>query len=490
MLIVQFSVAVLQKPGKSTPRLFLKQGAVSFDNIPFSLEEVRILDCQYGEHYFKKREKGSKTLRLQGSRKIGCQAKIRIKCYTTYPDHALPDTTNMTSRQAKQTQQNALDKLRKALESGEKVNMDTKYFVSLPSIDAHSGHPLGCDACGFAQRIHPLVTQKITELVSSGITDIGEVKRHLHFYVTKTVPKELGIHPKPNNRAFHPTTVDIRNHIWTAKKALELSKIDQENVRCKIENWKQSNPNSSFFFRPYIKNEDASPETISEGKPIFSNSGHYNGNSGTEDNGVNIVGSDDNCSQTLLVVHQENWQKEMLAKYGNTLALLDATYKTTRYDLALFFLCVRTNVGYSVVAEFVTQSETACQIGEALQIIKMWNPKWNPAFFMSDYSEAELLAIEQVFPESKTFLCDFHREQAWERWTKDHKHGLTSEQREELLHLLRECAHAPPADPASALPQDALYKQAVAILQQSQIWKQNKAVQQWLNNYWLNIAEV
>ena len=155
MLIVQFSVAVLQKPGKSTPRLFLKQGAVSFDNIPFSLEEVRILDCQYGEHYFKKREKGSKTLRLQGSRKIGYQAKIRIKCYTTYPDHALPDTTNMTSRQAKQTQQNALDKLRKALESGEKVNTDTKYFVSLPSVDAHSGHPLGCDACGLICSANP-----------------------------------------------------------------------------------------------------------------------------------------------------------------------------------------------------------------------------------------------------------------------------------------------------------------------------------------------
>ena len=60
----------------------------------------------------------------------------------------------------------------------------------------HSGHPLGCDACGFAQRIHPLVTQKITELVSSGITDIAGVKRHLHFCVTKSVPKELHL-PKP-----------------------------------------------------------------------------------------------------------------------------------------------------------------------------------------------------------------------------------------------------------------------------------------------------
>ena len=40
---------------------------------------------------------------------------------------------------------------------------------NLPSIDAGSGHPLGCDAYGFAQQVHPLV--KFSELVSSGITD-------------------------------------------------------------------------------------------------------------------------------------------------------------------------------------------------------------------------------------------------------------------------------------------------------------------------------
>ena len=37
---------------------------------------------------------------------------------------------------------------------------------------------------------------------------------------------------------------------------------------------------------------------------------------------------------------------------------------------------------------------------------------------MVDYSDAELGAIEQVFPHCKVFLCDFHREQAWERWVK------------------------------------------------------------------------
>ncbi len=80
----------------------------------------------------------------------------------------------------------------------------------------------------------------------------------------------------------------------------------------------------------------------------------------------------------------------------------------------LFFLCVRTNVGYTVVAEFVIQSESAEQIAEALSIIKNWNPTWSPPFFMSDYSE-EQLAINKVFPDCTVYLCDFHREQAWER---------------------------------------------------------------------------
>jgi len=60
VLIMHISIAVLQKPEKSITRLFLKKSedgtTVSFNNIPFSLEEVRILDCQYGKHYFKKRE--------------------------------------------------------------------------------------------------------------------------------------------------------------------------------------------------------------------------------------------------------------------------------------------------------------------------------------------------------------------------------------------------------------------------------------------------
>ena len=69
-----------------------------------------------------------------------------------------------------------------------------------------------------------------------------------------------------------------------------------------------------------------------------------------------------------------------MVKFGNVITLIDATYKPTKYEVALFFLCVKTNIGYVVVAEFVVSSESAQEIGEALSIIKDWNPDWNPIF--------------------------------------------------------------------------------------------------------------
>ena len=67
-----------------------------------------------------------------------------------------------------------------------------------------------------------------------------------------------------------------------------------------------------------------------------------------------------------------------------------------------------------MIADFVIQNKT-----KALEIMKQWNPQWKPQYFKTRYSEAELLVIEKCFATTKVFLCDFHREQAWERWVKD-----------------------------------------------------------------------
>ena len=76
------------------------------------------------------------------------------------------------------------------------------------------------------------------------------------------------------------------------------------------------------------------------------------------------------CEQTeeLLFAHQTAWQKHLMNLYGNEISLLDATYKTMRYELPLFFLVVKTNVNYMVVGSFIIQRETTASIQEALEI--------------------------------------------------------------------------------------------------------------------------
>lgn len=101
------------------------------------------------------------------------------------------------------------------------------------------------------------------------------------------------------------------------------------------------------------------------------------------------------------------WQQDLLLRYGNTITMIDATYKTTKYDLPVF-VCVKTNHGYCVVAEFISQNECATTIQEALEVLKTRNPQCQPGFFMCDYNEAEIAAIETSFPGTLVYICDFH----------------------------------------------------------------------------------
>lgn len=87
-----------------------------------------------------------------------------------------------------------------------------------------------------------------------------------------------------------------------------------------------------------------------------------------------------------------------MQKYGNEICLLDATYKTTKYSIPLFFLAVKTNVDYQIIGSFAMQDETTIAITEALSILKSWNDNWNPKTFMVDNCEEEINSIEKNFP--------------------------------------------------------------------------------------------
>ena len=165
------------------------------------------MECTTGRKK-KEREKENKKkrLKLQGSRKIGCHAHIRTHAYTLYPDFQLsPDESRGVSKhKLRQMKEEKLREAREAIAIGG-VKTVQKYFVSLPTEQAHKGHPVSA-AASFCQRVHPIILNKISELVSSCIDETKEVQRALNHYVKHTLPIEHNITPIPTERAFYPLT--------------------------------------------------------------------------------------------------------------------------------------------------------------------------------------------------------------------------------------------------------------------------------------------
>lgn len=242
------------------------------------------------------------------------------------------------------------------------------------------------------QRIDKQLINKIEELVISGARTVKEVKRHLKIFVKNEIYRDKQAPPKTNQR-FYPSKKTIRSHMYKALVKQRFSMCDQENLEKKVQQWKNKCPDEKFFFRPYASEEP-----------------NYSVDKETEENEWDEDDDEDEDSEVtvktsrngLLFVHQTECQQRLLFRYGNELSLLDATYKTTKYSLALFFLVVKANVNYQIVGSFVVQSETSESIAEALRVISGWNPSWNPLYFMVDYSEEEMSAITSLFPSMYT----------------------------------------------------------------------------------------
>ena len=50
------------------------------------------------------------------------------------------------------------------------------------------------------------------------------------------------------------------------------------------------------------------------------------------------------------------------------------------------------------------KSEASEYIHEALSILKSWNPDWEPQFYLTDYSDAEIAAVTKLFPRTQVYL--------------------------------------------------------------------------------------
>eukprot|EP00057_Strongylocentrotus_purpuratus_P018727 XP_011673201.1 PREDICTED: uncharacterized protein LOC105442612 [Strongylocentrotus purpuratus] len=243
---------------------------------------------------------------------------------------------------------------------------------------------------------------------------------------------------------------------------LAYSKLDLENLEIQVKEWAQQYPEDNFKL------------TLPSTAPV----GDIDDPIPQEDDEEVVPNPRESGASHFFFCHQTRFQRHLLQRYGNKLCLLDATYRTTKYAVPLFFLAVKTNHGYSVVGDFVVQYETARAIQLGLQTIKQWMEEdgkdWNPSYFMTDFSEREIKAIEETFPECTTFLCDFHREQAWLRWLSKTENGVTS-CKQKVLGMMRRCAHA---------TQPAEYQAALGAFESSPEWRSSSKLRNWFSKQW------
>jgi len=272
-------------------------------------------------------------------------------------------------------------------------------------------------------------------LVNNGFSNVKIVQSILKDFVERS-------HSKPSilSRAFYPDERTIRNFIIKFTYQKHQSKIDQNALQIKIEQWKISEPKDNFYFRPF-----------------------------SEEDGI---------IEQLLFCQQTEWQRYLLNRYGNV-CFLDATYKTTKYALPLFLLVVKTNVNYTVVASFFVQCEDSKSIEEGLTIIKSWNMTWSPQYFVTDYCEAEYNAITRIF-NCPTYICDFHREQAWLRWTNKQGNLNIKENRGELLILWRNIANS---------RNNIEFIHKVEMMKLTNVWLKNPKAQDYFIKTWLTVEE-
>ena len=140
----------------------------------------------------------------------------------------------------------------------------------------------------------------------------------------------------------------------------------------------------------------------------------------------------EDVKNNLLFIHMTVAQKLLLQHYNN-LVLMDATYRTCRLMLPLFFLAMKTNVNYSPIASFIVQNEETKSISKALSRIEQYISLVGIDIknFMIDCLPMEMQLIREVFPDCGLYLCDFHRNQCWGRWFRMTQHGVS--QHYELL---------------------------------------------------------
>lgn len=358
---------------------------------------------------------------LLKTKKVACPAVFTISRIVKFPGFKLEKDTSRLRRVMSIS-------IKQALQTDPaSVQWKIQYFLKIPSVTDHKGHPIGKGADQMDDRVKGY----IRALVQQGVRKVKEVKNQMVQYVRTELFRDT---TPPPLRRFFPTEKTIHAVMAQVIAEEHYSKIDLVNLLTLAENWKAEAPRINFLLR--VQSE----------------------------------------SENLLLCYQTDWQRRLLRQYGKEVCFLDAAYKRTRFPLPLFFLCVRTNVSVVPVGLFVVQSRNAEALGEALGVFRQWHRGWSPAYILTEHCPVEMKAVEAAFTGAQAVFSDHLRERTWTKWLSNRSRAITNQ--EGIFDMMKAIA--------GSLTRKQ-HQEAVELLQQSPIWLEKRQLfKNWFTNKWLS----
>ena len=144
-----------------------------------------------------------------------------------YPGYSLDQTFNLAStRKQKEMKQIKLNHLSTALKQGQVVASFKRFFVKLPSNEAHQNHAVGNLGDLLAQPIHNKIKDKIYDLVAEGMVNPRLIKLFLKDYVEHVMLLDDDIEIDECNNSYYPELQTIADHVRLALRVQRFGKLE------------------------------------------------------------------------------------------------------------------------------------------------------------------------------------------------------------------------------------------------------------------------
>ncbi|GBN39051.1 hypothetical protein AVEN_126593-1, partial [Araneus ventricosus] len=163
-----------------------------------------------------------------------------------------------------------------------------------------------------------------------------------------------------------------------------------------------------------------------------------------EDSGITVRFSEEPFSVIILTPIMKRAHN---LKSSGEIVFVDSTSSCDPDNHSITFMPCPCSAGAVPLAVIITKVQTENSYVKGFQLLNEalenpFNNKGHPEIFMTDDSDAEINALQNVWPASRNLLCIFHVAQAVWRWLWDSSHQIPKEHRNKLMLIFQQIMYA------------------------------------------------